>query len=182
MIGPNDWRALKAEIAWWKKSWGISCYLSRDYAILLRSTRRGFPIAVERVIIADLDALEAWAVLSGAVYQMAKRKGEAGKEHAQKVLHDELTSTRYPELWWRLTATAWPDGQPRVTDTLTISAEDGLLRAKLRDRDEGWMMWTSDRSLMGLLESVEVRAVEDKDWVEDKYYEPKKPRVRKSRK
>lgn len=56
-----------------------------------------------------------------------------------------------PALWEFLTMDKWDDGGTRVTGTLLLFADDGKLKAALRDRDGGWVTFASASDLETLL-------------------------------
>lgn len=62
---------------------------------------------------------------------------------------------RFPTLWEFLTSSKWEDGGERCTGTMTLMAEQGMVKAALNDRDAGASCFVSGRTLSSLLEAVE---------------------------
>lgn len=54
-----------------------------------------------------------------------------------------------------LVETRYPDGQPRQTSTLLLFVEAGVVKACLRDRDQGQSAWSSGVSVIDALEALE---------------------------
>lgn len=66
-----------------------------------------------------------------------------------------------PATWEHLSETAWPSGKPRVTSTLLVFVEDGLVKLCLRDRATGRVGWVSGRTLTDALNSLETSLASD---------------------
>lgn len=62
---------------------------------------------------------------------------------------------RYPRLAERLTCPVFDDGTVRVTDTLTLFAQDGVWKGCLRDRDARLCLWVAATTPEGVLEVLE---------------------------
>jgi len=75
----------------------------------------------------------------------------------------------WPEVYAHLVATAYPEGTRRLTSTLLIFAEDGLVKVMLKDRDNARLCFVSGPSLLDALASLEKGLVTDKlDWRADR--------------
>jgi len=74
-------------------------------------------------------------------------------------------SKRWPALCSHLFDNKYDDGTPRVTSTLMILAELGVLKVCLNDRDAERSAWVSGRGVDEALDALEVGLVEDRlDW------------------
>lgn len=62
---------------------------------------------------------------------------------------------RYPTLWEYLTTTRWEDSSPRMTATLTVFVEDGVVKLCLADRAMSRTGWCSGKTFLEALEAVE---------------------------
>lgn len=65
----------------------------------------------------------------------------------------------YPTLWEHLSLRVYTDGGPRVTSTLLLFTEDGLVKCCLSDRDQNASGWSAGASLEECLQSLEDRLV-----------------------
>lgn len=60
-----------------------------------------------------------------------------------------------PGLREMLVETRFPDGSPRLTSTLLLFVEDGIVKVCLHDRDQGQTAWASGVSVGDCLEALE---------------------------
>jgi len=67
----------------------------------------------------------------------------------------------FPALHEYLTATSYPDGQPRRTASLTMFAEEGLWKACLSDRDTEQSLFVSSNVWGALIEELELLLQEE---------------------
>lgn len=87
-------------------------------------------------------------------------EGASARKLAASPLFEKL-----PALWEFLTAVEWKKGDPRTTGTLTIFAEEGMIKVSVNDRDQGSVAFVSGKSLEEVLEGIEVGLVDDTlDW------------------
>jgi hypothetical protein len=73
---------------------------------------------------------------------------------------DVEASTMFPALLEFLTERETEDGKPRVTSTLSLSAEDGVFKLCLTDRAQkgssyDYKLWVSGESIQACLGSIE---------------------------
>lgn len=61
----------------------------------------------------------------------------------------------FPTVWEFLSACVWPDGSSRVTGTILLLTESGMVKAAVHDRDAGISTFVSAKSLTGLLTALE---------------------------
>lgn len=61
----------------------------------------------------------------------------------------------YPGVWEHLSETSWESGAPRVTSTITVFVEEGLVKICLRDRALFKTAWVSGRSILKALGALE---------------------------
>jgi hypothetical protein len=80
---------------------------------------------------------------------------EGAARHISKAVEVCALSSTYPALWEHLTESAWESGQVRITSTLMIFVEDGLVKLCLHDRSFGRTAWVAKPSLTAALESLE---------------------------
>lgn len=76
----------------------------------------------------------------------------AGHAFAQSVLPQ-----LFPTLWAYLSDTVWSDGSARSTSTITVFAEDGLVKLCLNDREGKRTCWSTGTSLEESAEALEQR-------------------------
>lgn len=60
-----------------------------------------------------------------------------------------------PALREMLVASHYPDGSPRVSSTLLVFVEAGVLKCCLNDRDQGQTAWASGSNLLDALGAIE---------------------------
>lgn len=84
--------------------------------------------------------------------------------------HDSDFADRYPALSEYMTALAYPDGSARRTSTLNVFVDRDGWKASLKDRDNGLILFATDRSFLGVLEALEGLLIsEHPPWREDRY-------------
>lgn len=71
------------------------------------------------------------------------------------VAYDRAFLEKYRWLHDWLVMVVDDDGNPRTTSTLTLFAEDGMLKASLSDRDADEVLFAAADSLEGVLESLD---------------------------
>lgn len=76
---------------------------------------------------------------------------------APAVSSDEEMSLLYPGIWEYMVETAWDDGKPRRTSTLTVFCEDGVVKVCLSDRELDKTTWASGTSLADCLAAMEAK-------------------------
>jgi len=113
------------------------------------------------------------------------RKGDSEGRGPAKVrpLTDPAFANPYPILWSYLTQMKWEDGSPRQTSSLLIFADDGVLKAMLRDREVGLCLWVAGATVQGLWDALEGALTDPRaDWRADRKFEgdPAKRQRRKS--
>lgn len=112
---------------------------------------------------------EAWAVEE--VMEMLLRKEDlAGRGGSgPRPLTDPGFAGSYPILWSYLTQNRWQDGSPRLTSSLLLFADDGVLKAMLRDREAGLCLWIAGATVSGLFDALEAAVSDAKaDWRQDR--------------
>ena len=79
-------------------------------------------------------------------------------------------SLSHPATWEYLTETTF-DGRARETSTVLVSVEGGRLRACLRDRDNGLVLWASGETWEALWANLEARLAgsAEPDWRVDRF-------------
>jgi hypothetical protein len=91
-----------------------------------------------------------------------------GQDRA-KVLTDPGFSNRFPVLWSFLTQKTWEDGSARLTSTLLIFEQDGILKAMLKDKDAGLCLWVAGATFEGLYDALEGALSDPRaDWRQDR--------------
>jgi hypothetical protein len=89
---------------------------------------------------------------------------------------DEI-SILYPMLWAFLAESSYADGSERATGTVTLSVEDGSVKACLRDRQEARILFVSGNTLSACLDNANCAVEEDgADWRPDKFAPKKRER------
>lgn len=88
--------------------------------------------------------------------------------------NDSPLARSYPALWEFLTLEKWDDGTSRVTGTVRLFAEDGLVKCCANDRDGvGRVCWFSGEALEDVLASLDnALATGEGEWRLDKYKAP----------
>lgn len=88
---------------------------------------------------------------------------------ASAVLTDKAFTSDYPLIWEHLTATKFDDGTARQTSTLLLFAQDGVLKAMLKDKEAGLCAWVSGATWDGLLTALELALGDDLfEWRQDR--------------
>lgn len=88
---------------------------------------------------------------------MLLRKGDkrVGGEALANTAVDDPLRVAYPVLWAFLTQHKWEDDSPRDPGSMLVFVQDSMLKAMLRDRNDGTCLWVAAGSLQGLLDAVE---------------------------
>jgi hypothetical protein len=95
---------------------------------------------------------------------LKKPQGGSGQGGPKKANVDEDFQKDYPYVWEYLTASAYDDGTPRQTATLTLFADGGVWSCALTDRQEDRTCWCSGLTLRALLLALEDRCQEAGSW------------------
>lgn len=75
----------------------------------------------------------------------------------------------HPALWEHLSECVWESGQPRVTSTLMVFVEDGLVKLCLHDRASARSSWVSGKTLSGALGVLETQLEQHSvEWRKDR--------------
>jgi hypothetical protein len=80
---------------------------------------------------------------------------EGAARHISRAVEVCELSCSFPALWEHLTETAWESGQVRITSTLLIFTEDGMVKLCLHDRASGRSAWVAKSSLTAALKAME---------------------------
>lgn len=90
---------------------------------------------------------------------MAQFLQEPGKSNAGRLVFGSVEmcelSARFPAIWEYLTEVAWESGAARLTSTLMVFSEDGMVKLCFHDRSCARTAWVSHRSLTGALASLD---------------------------
>lgn len=81
--------------------------------------------------------------------------GGAGKGESDYVFEDQAFRDRYPILFELLASTEKVEGKRRKPCTLTLVAEDGLVKCGLKERDRNLSLWTSSETVGGVFAALE---------------------------
>lgn len=108
-----------------------------------------------------------WEVLAMSLLRKEDLEGRGGS--GPRVLTDPRFSGDYPILWSYMTQTKWQDGSARATSSLLLFADDGVLKAMLRDRDAGLCLWVAGATVTGLFDALEAAVSDSRaDWRQDR--------------
>lgn len=89
-------------------------------------------------------------------YEMLQRPKPGEKSGpVEKAFADAHFSKQYPYLHAMLTSQKYEDGTPRITSTLLIFSDNGVLRFCLNDRDNNRSAFFTDSTFEWILEKVE---------------------------
>lgn len=109
--------------------------------------------AVQRGMAPGLDA----HILRTLVMSLlSKHREKAAQSSARQAADEACLGEGLEGLTEYLISTRWPDGKPRQVATLTIFADEGLLKASLNDRATEQILWASASDLSSLLEALEL--------------------------
>lgn len=81
--------------------------------------------------------------------------GGAGKGESDYVFVDESFQRQFPVLYELLASTEKVEGKRRKACTLTLVAEDGVVKCGLRERDRNLSLWTSSETVGGVFVALE---------------------------
>lgn len=81
--------------------------------------------------------------------------GGAGKAESDLVFEDQSFAEKFPTLYLLLASSEVVNGKRRKTCTLTIVAEDGVVKCGLKERDRNLSLWTSSESVGGVFTALE---------------------------
>lgn len=84
---------------------------------------------------------------------------------------DPTLKALHPNLWDHLYQTKWDDGSPRETSSMLFFAQDGMLKACIKDKANGLCLWVSARSMGALIDAVEAALADPgSDWRVDRQF------------
>lgn len=70
---------------------------------------------------------------------------------------DSAVPTLFPTLWCFLADVTWSDGSRRMTSTVNLFVEDGMVKLCLSDRDGGKTAWSTGPTLEAAATALESR-------------------------
>jgi len=96
---------------------------------------------------------------------LKKPMGKAGDLPPDVTCADPSWASRWPLLASHLFDLKYEDGSPRLTSTLMLLGEHGVVKACLNDREEARSAWVSGRTVDETLGALEVGLMADSlDW------------------
>lgn len=96
---------------------------------------------------------------------LRKRQEQDGTGSCFKIDADDALGKKFPALMEFLTESLWPDGESRVTGSLTVFLQDGMLKACVADKDQELVAFVAGVGLTSLLRALEEGLVGDGlDW------------------
>jgi hypothetical protein len=123
--------------------------------------------AIPDVVPPDGNSLRVLEEFAMSLLRKADMGGRAPT--GPRAADDKEFASVYPVLWSYLSQCQWEDGTARDTSSLLIFAQDGILKAMLRDRDAGLCLWGSAPTVGGLFEVLEGMLSDPKaDWRQDR--------------
>lgn len=132
--------------------------------------RGGYPRSCGRWAVPGLPAAELLPWLESIAMGLL-RKGDKRVSAGAPVL-DEATDPLvqgYPALWAFLTQTRWEDDTARDPGSMLVFLQDGMLKAMLRDKNDGTCLWVAARGFTGLLDVLEACLLDPAaDWRVDR--------------
>jgi len=103
-----------------------------------------------------------------ARYLLEPPAGGAARVIANEVAVCDLAAM-HPALWEHLSETSWGSGKTRVTSTLMVFVEEGLVKLCLHDRALGRSCWLSGPTLTKVLVSLDLALQGDTvEWRRDR--------------
>jgi hypothetical protein len=150
------WRALPLGFRESRKGDTTRAFLSGCTVMVLRYSRWGSVqylghggVVPSRYGYTEAQARKAvWEVIQKRARKVEGELGQLSTEGGEfQVL--------YPVLWDYLTQTVWPDGSERKTSSLTLFADEGVMKVVLKDRDASQDLWASAPSMDGLFVVLE---------------------------
>lgn len=122
--------------------------------------------ATDYVAVGAVDYLK----LQDRVWEMLKKPVSVGSvAKSRPTMSDPSFQQQFPLLWQHLTQDVWEDGSKRQCSSLLIFAQEGVLKAMLRDYEAGQVLWTAGSGFNGLLHAVEGQLESpDADWRVDR--------------
>lgn len=92
---------------------------------------------------------------------MINRRSTKNEPAAARTVDPCPLMLAYPLLADHLMQDRWPDGKPRLTSTLLVCSEDGVVKGWFHDRAEALSAWLAADSLSGLLDALEAGLRDD---------------------
>lgn len=146
--------------------WGVRAYGVGTEVVLIWYWRSGHVQSVESFpwTACSLSQLRNQCC-EGGYSMLSKGSRPSAKDSGSAQVQDEAFAKKYPTLFDYLTQTKWDDGTSRVTATLMIFAQDGLLKGMLRDRDAEQTLWVAADGFEKLLKLMDKAASDpDAEW------------------
>lgn len=182
MYGRSPGRKGRSKVVPWWEYHGVRAYRSGDDVYLVRYARWGAILDCCHVVLGAPTKSALIETVSMEVEEMLKKpEGRKVQGADVQIPRDIKAEKEIPTLWSYLTQTTWEDGTARQTAGLLIFAQDGMLKAMLRDKDAGLCLWVAGKSWAGLLGALEAALNDpEAEWRVDRQAEgDKAKRVRK---
>lgn len=80
---------------------------------------------------------------------------------AKPPVNDPELASNYPSLYAYLTQDRWPDGNYRLTSTITVFVDGGALTVVLNDRDNNRSAFANEASLHSALAALDSAITDD---------------------
>jgi len=167
LVEPNQ-----AYIAWW------GTFDLCNHLLITRKTD-GQVVGVWPVDV-EWYQRQTWESWQGVVMAFVKKVAAADQKTAGVPSPEGDKWVRaYPALWEYLTLTEYEDKTTRVTSTLLVFIEEGVVKACLNDRDASRTLWVSGPSVPDTLKALDalLRAGEG-EWRSSKPWTPGKRQKR----
>lgn len=156
---------------------GIRLYPRAKEVLVQRYLPNGVSIAASWVDLFWCEWHEVQALLTGEVENMLKKPVDREAQDGRSVgLIPGDWEKVHPTLWEYLTADTYDDGSKRLTGSLVIFPQDGLLKGLLKDADTELVLWLSARNMEELFVAFEASLTSGRaEWRKDRNAGKKRP-------
>lgn len=96
---------------------------------------------------------------------MLKKRDAKTAAGGQPLLAPGVFGEDHPCVWEFLTEARWPDGSPRVLGTITVFADEGVVKLCVNDRAQSLVAFVTASTLEGAFHALEEGMEDDRlDW------------------
>lgn len=150
----------RVRVAYLQADWGevfeaLVEYWGEGSRIMFYSDRSPAPIALFKLRQRYWTAAELWSLREPAMSFLRKAAASQAARRSEPSAFAKQVNEKLPAIREYLETNRWPNGDERITSTLTVYCDDGVYKVCLNDRQEGQSLWVASECLWDALETLE---------------------------